>query len=318
MVDLMESFDMGIMKPLISSLQTTAPEPPTPPRDLPWYQFSARAQERIDYEARQSEFQRKLQAYRDYRAYWVKCLTDEQLSEIFHVFKTSIADLKTSSSNAEKDIGLAWLLLSRTEKLVLAERASVTYDAALRLYQLLNYEFFIARETFVADFFTMMPAHGKRSQLRKWFDEVRDALSQKESKLTPVKQLTDYLTPQGDTHYEHFKAIASLPKELSERMLKLQSEVKRKLAGHLDGQTRHSLGKIPDEYIPFMVKSYIDIRDTRDQKKLDKVHASLVTQLTDLERFVERVDVVIPDQAIYELTIQEEFIKDKFKENTFG
>lgn len=261
--------------------------------------------------------------FEEYATQWFMSLSTSDINAIFDVYEKQIRNIPIGRKRweilAQKYRGQAVEDLRNLKGFVFSRRSTVTRSSSRKLFELFNYDFFVMKTRFA------------RSDMNdtdiyvRWHRKVVNAFPKVERE---VAQLSDFFEKEKVAEkvektrsYDYSEDLNRLPKAFRVRIIELEAEVKNKLKLNVDIKTHHELGKINDEFLPEIVKSYANAfiaYNKQDTTTLTEVDTLAKEQLTALEGFVSKVESRAMDEALRDMRVQRQFIVEKFTPSTLS
>lgn len=253
-----------------------------------------------------------------YRSWWFHALTDEDIDKIFDIFIESYRGVSKNHPSSTVNFVFRTKIepgLNQIKSLVKDAHNLVSLKDSRVLYDMFNGSFFAV--------FNKYKNAGDTDQiviyeLKHWMDEVSTKLKRalpEENKGLNVQLSLNGHSSVKSVQVADFLAVAQssqLPSDVSKLTLGVHEKAERMQTWSVDSSSQHSIAKISSEYLPNIVTSFVNVLNSGDSKSVEKVHKSVIKQLTVLSDYLNNVEKSNVQNSVYEMSVQERFITDKF------
>lgn len=255
-----------------------------------------------------------------FRTYWFINLNDQEKDIVLKAIQKGINhdlnDCYTTGDNIKN-------LNKNVEKLKLAfakNHTMMTRQQSRILYDMINYEFpYSIKRSIELSGKTQLP-------VLDWTYKILGILDEKHSKFisevagnfAEETKKKENKTVKLSKPFNATKELekGSLPKKTTERIHNLIELLEQKKDWNLDSKTQYEVDKITNEYIPEMVKNYVDIAKTNNETHINKVDHSIKKQLSILEKYVDDIFNRFVDNRIYAMNLQHQLLSDKYEKSS--
>lgn len=256
-----------------------------------------------------------------YRSMWFLALTDEDIDKIFTVFKEAYSSKEIVIYNATAQFVRKNNIhngLQSLHTLVKKYHSFVSVKESRLIYDLMNYEFFEALQNYKnSSDDSKILAYPAMNWLKAVEEKIHSAIPKESNKLDVKLSLNGNSPVVSTVKVADFLSVAqdgTLPSEVSVLIRKVHKKAETLKSWSIDDSSRHSISKISSEYLPNIVTSFVNVLNSGDRKSFDKVHKSAMKQLTVLADFLGSVEKSGVEGSVYEMTVQENFILEKFSD----